>query len=99
MFIGTAHDDGTSTAHFIMDQANRIVFLVIGPKRVRTDQFGAFVGMVGIGWSHRAHFMKDDGHASLGQLPGGFTTGQTGTNNMNRFDRTHVCELLAKNVF
>ncbi len=34
MLIGTPHNDRTRTAHFVMDQADGIIFLVIRPERV-----------------------------------------------------------------
>ena len=96
MRIGTANDQRSGTAHFIMDQADCVIFPVVRPKRVGTNQFGTFVGVMGVGWAGRPHFMQDDRNAGLGQLPGGFATGKTGADDMDGFDRAHGCELLSK---
>ena len=70
-----------------MQQADRISGPVVGSERVGADELGQAVGLVGVGAAHGAHFMQDNGNASLGDLPGGFGTGETATDDMNRLDR------------
>ena len=63
-----------------------VALRIIGAQRIRTDQFGAIVGLMGFGTTDRPHFVENDRDAGLGQLPGGFATGQAGTDHVNGFE-------------
>ncbi|MNQ92242.1 hypothetical protein D3C85_1076610 [compost metagenome] len=85
MIAGRSHDDRAQFAHFLMQQADGVIFPVVRPEGVGTDELGQAVGVVGVGLyaRHAAHFMQDDGHARLGDLPGGFGTGEAAADNVN----------------
>jgi hypothetical protein len=55
---------------------------VIGAETVGTDQFGQPVGLVRVGAMRSAHLMQDHGDAGLGDLPGGFGTGEAAANDV-----------------
>ena len=82
--VGAVQDQRVGAAHFVMQQTDGIVIAIVGAKRIRTDQFGALLGAMGIGGARRAHFMEDDRHAVRGQLPGRLAAGQTGADDVNR---------------
>ncbi|MNT84968.1 hypothetical protein D3C72_2250730 [compost metagenome] len=69
-----------------MQQADGVIFPVVRPEGVGTDQLSQAISMVGVGLyaRHTAHFMQDDGHARLGDLPGGFGTGEATADDMHR---------------
>jgi hypothetical protein len=71
-------------AHFGVDDADGIVFRVIGAEGVGTDQLGKAVGLVCIGAAHRPHFVQDDRQAAPGDLPGGFGAGQAAADDVDR---------------
>ncbi len=66
-----------------MQQADGVVFVIIGAEGVGADQLGHTIGLVGIGLPLRAHFMEDHRHAKLCRLPCGFRTGKTAADNVN----------------
>ena len=68
--VGRAHHQRAEPAHFLMQQADRVVVLVVGAERIRADQLGVAVGLVRGGRAQRAHFMQRDRHAGLRELPG-----------------------------
>jgi hypothetical protein len=47
-----------------MQQADRIVFGIVGAERVGTHQLGQSVGLVGVGAAFRPHLVQDDGDAA-----------------------------------
>ena len=44
--IGGAHHQRAEPAHFLVQQPDRVVVLVVGAERIRADQFGLAVGLV-----------------------------------------------------
>ena len=90
MLIGAGENQRTGAAHFLVQQAHGIELPVVRPKRVGADQFGQAIGLVGIGGDRltvaltAAHFMQDDRDTGRNELPAGFGTGETATDNVNR---------------
>ena len=78
MGVAAGHDDRIQRPHLGVQQTHRIELPVVGPEGVGADQFGQAVGVVGVGLDARdaAHLVQDDGHAGLGDLPGGLGAGQ-----------------------
>ncbi len=65
------HNDAVEPAHFVMQQSDRVLGIVVRTEAVRTDQFGQTVGLVR--WRHlaaAAHFGQPHLEAALRQLPG-----------------------------
>lgn len=71
-------------AHFLMQQADRIGFVIVGPEGVRAHQFGEAVGLVGFRLTHAAHFVQHHFDAGVCGLPGGFRAGHAAADNMDR---------------
>jgi hypothetical protein len=65
-----------------MEQASGAI-ATQGPERITTNQFRQFLGMVGGTRRHGAHFVEHHIEAGLGDLPGGFGTGEAAPNNVN----------------
>ena len=70
-------------AHFGVQQADGIVLMVIGTKRIRTHQFCIAISFMDRGCAQWAHFMQDNRNPGLRQLPGRLRTGQAAANDMN----------------
>ena len=85
LLVGRAHDQRAEPAHFRMQQADRVVVLVVGAERVRADQFGKAVGLVGGRLPQRPHLVQRHRHAGLRQLPGGLRAGQAAADDMDGF--------------
>ncbi len=81
--VGRAHDQRAEAAHFLVQQADGVVFGVVGAERVRADEFREAVGLVRFGLARRAHFVQHHGDAAAGDLPGGFGTGEAAADHMN----------------
>jgi hypothetical protein len=60
--------------------------VIVGPERVRADQLGQLVGLVGLRAFHAAHFVQNDGHAGIRRLPRCFRSGHAAADDMNGFD-------------
>ncbi len=88
VLVRHAHDQRIQLAHFMVDQSDRVEVGIIRPERVRTDQFGKPLALVGLGHADRAHFMEDDRDAGFGDLPGGFTAGKAAADNMDGGNNT-----------
>ncbi len=76
--ISSLHDQGTTAPQLLLEQTDRIT-QICPPQGVGTDQFSqTFRGM---GWRKtlRLHLIQAYLYAALCRLPGGLTTGQTGT--------------------
>ncbi len=50
--------------------------MLIAFERIAADQLGKAVGLMRIGRTHWAHFVKRDLYATLGKLPGRFSAGE-----------------------
>ena len=71
--VGRRHSDQRpSEPHFGMQQADRVVFGIIGAEGIGTDELRQAIGLVRVGAANRAHFMQHDGNAGLRCLPCGF---------------------------
>ena len=81
--VAAGHDERTCKPHLGMKQPDRIGLGVVGTEGIGADQFGQPFGFVGIRPTHRAHFVQDDRHARLGDLPSGFRTGKSAADNVN----------------
>ena len=61
-----------------MDEADGVMFVIIGAERVGADEFGGVAGFVCGGAALWAHFVQDDFNpiwrAEVGRLPCGFAT-------------------------
>src|SRR5665647_1102513 len=78
-------DGFAEPAHFLMQQADRIVVLVVGAEGIRADQLGKAVGLVHRRRAQRPHFVQHDRHAALRELPGSLRAGEAAADDMNGF--------------
>jgi hypothetical protein len=81
--IRGVHDDRSEPAHFGVQEADGVVFMIVGTKRIRTNQLGITVGFVDGCRTQRPHFMQDDRNAGLRQLPGRLGPGEAAPDDMN----------------
>ena len=81
--VAAAQDQRVQPAHLGMKQPDGVVFPVIRPERVRTDQFGQEFGLVGVGRHERAHFMKHHARAGVRRLPRGLAAGESAADDMD----------------
>ncbi len=80
--ISRRHDQGVGAAHFLVKEANRVRFRIVGAKRIRAYELGEPLSLVSVGHMHRAHFVDCDRNASLGDLPSGLRASQPATNDV-----------------
>ena len=80
-----AHDEAAQRPHFLVDEADGVVVGIVAAETVRADQLGQPVGLVRLGHVEAAHLVQDDGHAGLGQLPGGLRAGKAAADDMDGF--------------
>ena len=93
LVIGSRRDDQTIQAtHFFVKHANSIPFMVVRPEGVGADKLCEMIGFMRMGAFDAAHFVKNDGYAEIGSLPGCFRSGHAAADNMDRFD-THCAKL------
>ncbi|MNS64018.1 hypothetical protein D3C72_971320 [compost metagenome] len=81
--VGAGHDQRAGEPHFRMDDAHCVRRCIVGAEGVGTDQFRQRIALMRIRAAHAAHFMQDDGHAALRDLPCGLRTGQSAAHDMN----------------
>ena len=83
--VAAGHDDRIQRPHLGVQQADRIELPVVRAEGVGADQLGQAVGVVGVGLDagHAAHLVQDDGHAGLGDLPGGLGAGQAAADDVD----------------
>jgi len=74
--VGRAHDQRAETAHFLMQEPDGIVLVVVGAKRIRADQLGKRRGLVGRGGAQRTHLVQHDRDAARGDLPSRLGSGK-----------------------
>ena len=83
-FLACSHDEAVQPPHFMMKQSDGVVFVVVGAKAVRTDQFGQAVRLVG---GRRiagpAHLRQPNLEAPARKLPSRFAPGQTAAYDMD----------------
>jgi len=75
MGVRGAQDQRAATAHFLVQQADRVMLEIIGAKAVGADKLGEAFRLMRIGFLHRAHFVQDNLRAGFGGLPRGLGTG------------------------
>ena len=68
--VGGAQDQRSGAAHLLMQQADGIVFRIVGAEGVGADELGEPVGLVRIGGANGAHLVQHDRAAGLRRLPG-----------------------------
>ena len=72
MPIGRLHNERASAAHLLVQKADGVRFPVIGPERIRADEFCAVAGFMGLGQARGAHLVENNVGSSLGGLPSRF---------------------------
>ena len=80
--VGHRHDQPVSGAHFPMQKADGVLFVVIRAQRVGADHLGQVAGAMGEGAGLGAHFMDHHGHAHIGGLPCSLGPGHAATDDM-----------------
>ena len=83
--IGRPHHQRAEPAHFRVQQADRVVVLVVGAERVRADELGVAVGLVRGGRPQRPHLVQHDRHAGLRELPGSLGAGEAAADDVDGF--------------
>ncbi len=63
--IGRAHDQRAEPAHFLVQQADRVVRGIVGAERVRADQLRIAAGLVRGGAALGPHLVQRHRHAAL----------------------------------
>ena len=74
--VGRAHDQRAEAAHFLMQEADGVVFLVVGAEGVRADELRERGGLVGRGRAQRTHLVEHDRDAARGDLPSRLGSGK-----------------------
>ncbi len=81
--VAFAQDQRTQRAHLGMQQPDRVLLGIVGAEAVRADQFGELVGLVRGGAFDAAHFAEAHLEAGLGELPGGFGSGEAAADDVD----------------
>src|SRR5262249_31725075 len=92
--VSSAHYEGAEPAHFLVQQADRVVLRVVRTKRIRADELGAAVGLVNRRASFRPHFVQHDGDACLRELPGRLGACEPAADNVNWLYLTHCHSMM-----
>jgi hypothetical protein len=98
MSVALGHDEGPEAAHLLVEQADRIGLGLVRPERVRADELGQPVGLVGVGAANGSHLVQDDGQSGSRDLPGGLGPGKASADNVNGLDLSHRYGLTAGRV-
>ena len=94
VLVGGGHDQRAERAHFLVKQADRVVFGIVGAEAVRADHFRQPVGLMRRGPVAAApHFRQADAQPGFGQLPGGFAPGEAAADDVDVM--THGARLIA----
>ena len=89
--LGAGHDQRIQRAHFLVEQADRIVLGIVGAEAVRADHFGQPVGFVRRGHvAAPAHLAQANLEPGLGQLPRGFGPGEPAADDVNLMRHARV---------
>ncbi len=81
--VARAHHQRAKPPHFLVQEADRIVLAIIGTERIGTNQLGQPAGLVGRRGPVRAHLVKHDGNAAVGDLPSRFAAREPAADDMN----------------
>lgn len=85
--LSDVEDKGAQCLHFIFEQTGSTIGEE-GAEGVAADEFGEIGCLMGSGGFDGAHLVETYGEAALGQLPGGFTSGETAAHD-NKFGCIH----------
>ena len=83
------HDQRTALAHLVMEQANRVLFVIVRAQRVRADQLGQPIGLVRGGalpalvGGGAAHLRQAHPPPAPRELPGRLGAGETAADDMD----------------
>ena len=75
--VGHFHDQPAGRAHFPMQQAHGVLFVIIRAEGVGAHHLGQVAGAVGEGADRRAHLVDHHVDAHAGGLPRGFRSGHS----------------------
>ena len=81
--IGLAHDQRTAAPHFLVQQADGIVLVVVGAEAVGADELGEALREVGLGHALGPHFVEHDPGAGFRRLPGRFGAGEAAADDVD----------------
>ena len=82
--IGLAQDERAHPPHLLMEQPDRIILRIVGPKAVRADHLRQRVAFVrGSHVAAAPHLAQADPQACFGQLPGGLGPGEPAADDVN----------------
>ena len=81
VFIRRTHDERIQHAHFGLEQPHGIG-KAVAAQAVAAHQFGHGIQVLGRSFKARLHFVEIHGHTAPGDLPGGFTPGQSAANDL-----------------
>ena len=80
--IGAVEDERAQLPHLGLEQAVRVAgFGAL--ERVRADEFTEFFGAMRGGAAGGAHFIHHDRMPALGELPGGFASGEPAADHLH----------------
>jgi hypothetical protein len=82
MAIGGLDDDRSQAAQLFVQQSGGAIARH-GSKGIATDQFGQICGMVGGTAAIGTHFVEGDRDTRTGNLPSGFGSGESATDDDN----------------
>jgi hypothetical protein len=84
MLVGAAHDERAERAHFLVEQADRVMLGIVAAEAVRTDHFSEPVTFVRWGRiAAPAHLTETDLAPGFGELPGSFRSGKASADDVN----------------
>ena len=86
--VGRPHDQRAQAAHLLVQQPDGVALGVVGPERVRADEFGQAVRPMRLGAAHGAHLVDHRAVPGFGHLPGGLGSGETAADDVD--DLCHV---------
>src|SRR5215207_10531588 len=90
MRIGGCHDQGTGTAHLLVEQPDGIERGVIPAEGIGTYELGKTGGFMRIGRDNGPHFMDDDRHGAHYRLPGRFRAGKAAAYDVDGFEHDAI---------
>ena len=82
--VGARNDEAAGLAHLPVQQADRVLLVVVGAEGVGADELGEAAGLVGEGAHDGAHLVQDHRHAHAGGLPGRLGAGEAAADDVDR---------------